>query len=123
MATVQVVKKPSYRPWRMDDALGIIRDFQPRVRPLGYHIVLGGGVLNKGQSDKDLDLYFLPLDYGATASADARRDRLVTLLKSYWEESHGIGFSKQDPCYPPCKIFARRHTFLVEGWRIDVFVA
>lgn len=44
----------------MDSALKVIRTMQPYVRQFNYHLALGGGVLNVGESDKDLDLYCIP---------------------------------------------------------------
>lgn len=48
--------------WTLDEALEIIRELQPQLREMGYHCLLGGGVLNTGVSDKDLDLFFIPLN-------------------------------------------------------------
>lgn len=47
--------------WILEDALRLVRDIQPGTRKYQYHLCLGGGVLNNGQSKKDLDLYFLPM--------------------------------------------------------------
>lgn len=49
------------KPWKIEDGLKLIRALQSRVTEFGYHITLGGSVLNDGVSDRDLDLYFLPL--------------------------------------------------------------
>lgn len=43
--------------WTLEQALVIIRLLQPKVYSMGWHLCLGGGVLNKGVSNKDLDLY------------------------------------------------------------------
>lgn len=48
--------------WTMPEALGLIRKLQPEVKKFGYHLTLGGGVLNKGESDKDLDIYLITMD-------------------------------------------------------------
>lgn len=48
--------------WTFKDAQELIVGLQPEAKKHGYHVALGGGVLNKGESTKDLDLYFLPLD-------------------------------------------------------------
>lgn len=56
--------KPRYLPrhtWYLADALLLVRELQALARPKGYHIALGGGVLNHGYSDKDLDIYVLPV--------------------------------------------------------------
>lgn len=47
--------------WYLADAQLLVRRLQAIAWPLGYHVALGGGVLNHGYSDKDLDLYILPI--------------------------------------------------------------
>lgn len=48
--------------WTYEQAHKVILKLQQDSRSFGYHLCLGGGVLNHGASSKDLDLYFLPLD-------------------------------------------------------------
>lgn len=48
--------------WNLQLALEHIRLMQPQLRAMGWHVCLGGGVLNVGFSDNDLDLYFIPLE-------------------------------------------------------------
>ena len=48
--------------WTYEQAHKVILKLQQDSRSFGYHLCLGGGVLNHGASGKDLDLYFLPLD-------------------------------------------------------------
>lgn len=48
--------------WTFYQATELIRELQPSIRELNYHICLGGGVLNRGYSKKDLDLWFIPLN-------------------------------------------------------------
>lgn len=47
--------------WYLCDAQLLIRQLQEVAWPLGWHIALGGGVLNHGYSDKDVDIYALPI--------------------------------------------------------------
>lgn len=47
--------------WYRSDADALIRNIQATVWPLGWHVALGGGVLNHGYSNNDLDLYLLPI--------------------------------------------------------------
>ena len=42
--------------WYLDEALGLIRELQPNVFKFGYHLALGGSVLNVGLSVNDLDI-------------------------------------------------------------------
>lgn len=73
--------------WLLDDALGVIRALQPQTRQFGYHLCLGGGVLNKGESEKDLDLYFLPMNQ---KDLKADGDGMLQHLKSLWGESEDV---------------------------------
>ncbi len=50
---------PTSPTWTLEEALILVRALQPTAWQYGYHLCLGGGVLNKGVSSKDLDLYFL----------------------------------------------------------------
>lgn len=57
--------------WTLSEGLEVVRGIQQPIRAYGYHVAIGGGVVNKGQSDKDLDLYFLPMNGASTPPADA----------------------------------------------------
>lgn len=75
--------------WELNYALPLIRGLQTSIKPLGYHVALGGGVLNKGESDKDLDLYFIPLnnkDIKCIGSA-----KLISYLEQFWGPAEIIG--------------------------------
>lgn len=54
--------KPKNPVWTLDSALPVIRELQFKALQCGYHLALGGGVLNKGQSFNDLDIYALTMD-------------------------------------------------------------
>lgn len=47
--------------WYLPDAQLLVRELQAKLWPVGWHVALGGGVLNHGYSDKDVDLYVLPI--------------------------------------------------------------
>lgn len=66
--------------WTLDEAISLIRGLQPECRKFSYHLCLGGGVLNKGQSKHDLDLYFLPMG----KKEDIKAEGLVRWLESLW---------------------------------------
>jgi hypothetical protein len=42
--------------WLLDDALNLFRMLQDRAKSYGYCLAIGGGVVNKGWSDNDLDI-------------------------------------------------------------------
>ncbi len=67
---------PRHR-WYLADAQLLVRKLQAIAWPNGWHIALGGGVLNHGYSDKDLDLYALPI-YNQPGTAD--EDHLLCLM-------------------------------------------
>ena len=99
--------------WTLEDGLDIIRAIQPDTRKFGYHVCLGGGVLNKGSSHKDLDLYFLPM-----GGPKSNPGGLVKWLESMWSTSTEIG-NGDYPAEPP---YLHRLKFQYGELRIDVFV-
>ncbi len=106
--------EPEIKWWFLDDALKLIRRLQPEVRPLGYHIALGGGVLNIGRSKKDLDLYFLPL-----VDEQHHEGKLIILLHEKWGEGSPIGSVSQEPR----SMYSYKMLFTLPKGRIDVFIA
>ena len=77
------------QPWKIEEGLKLIRALQGRVKEFGYHIALGGGVLNTGTSEKDLDLYFLPFNNPNIAKEDT--DGLLDWLTKLWGDPKPIG--------------------------------
>ena len=65
--------------WTLAEAQTLIRDLQPKVHALDYHVTLGGGVLNSGASEKDLDLFFIPKNGYPSAPR-----KIVDLLCEEW---------------------------------------
>lgn len=81
--------------WSLDDALKLARALQPETRKYGYHLTVGGGVLNKGYSDKDLDLYFLPMHNEAVFPKVSPSD-LLDWLASMWGKYTSLGDEYKD---------------------------
>ena len=103
--------------WSLSEGLEVVRELQPYTRRYNYHLTLGGGVLNRGMSDKDLDLFFLPMDNGY----DTHAKQLLWFLQrrfgpgeSIWTDYSGDGSS----CYSHKFKFVSDET----GRRIDVFI-
>jgi hypothetical protein len=73
--------------WELKDGLDLVRAIQSRTREFGYHVALGGGVLNRGGSDKDIDLYFHPM-----CNPDLKEDSagLMNFLMSIWGKAEDI---------------------------------
>jgi hypothetical protein len=74
--------------WTLKDALELIKILQPESRKFGFHLTLGGGVLNKGESTKDLDLYFISL---VNKNNPHKTEELVEWLTSLWGKPSKIG--------------------------------
>ena len=101
--------------WTLEQGLAVVRELQPRSRGFNYHVALGGGVLNNGSSDKDLDVYFLPLDNGDVMDPAG----LLQWLSTVWGEWEPI----QNEHYVGSNNYSRKVKFLTtDGERIDVFV-
>lgn len=102
--------------WLLDEALVLVQLLQPQSRIYGYHLAMGGGVLNTGYSCKDLDLYFLPLD-----NVDDTPD--VEGLKRWLEGVFGTSEPISDPEYGgETSAYAAKWKFVNMGKRVDVFV-
>lgn len=109
--------------WTLDGSLAVARAIQPMLKVLGYHVALAGGNLNKGYSEKDLDLVFLPL----TNDKAPELEPLMALLRSLFgktqdEEMADDGYvaSHTPNPYTP---FRCQRSFRNKGKRIDVFIA
>lgn len=72
--------------WTLSDALDVIRPLQFKALQYGYHLALGGGVLNKGESANDLDLIVMPLD-----QRPCNREKFLAVAAKYLGESTEIG--------------------------------
>ena len=99
--------------WTLTEALALIRDLQSQLKPLHYHVALGGGVLNKGTSQKDLDLYLLRFDN----ADDGEAAPLLDLLSTKWGPAKAIGEAHYESANWRHKLW-----FSLLGRRIDVFV-
>lgn len=105
--------------WTYEDAHNVITALQEETREFLYHVVLGGGVLNNGESYKDLDLVFLPLIHEGRPDAAGMFER----LQEYFGEGEAI--SKGE--YPEESAegvdpYAYRWKFLFDNRRIDAFI-
>lgn len=107
--------------WDIDSGLLVVRMIQQDVRQYGYHVTIGGGVVNNGFSNKDLDLYFLPM--GGFNPNDRRNPNgLIEYLEGLWGSSQSLGkgdahYSKVTGAYRrTCKFFRNKQE------RIDCFI-
>jgi hypothetical protein len=102
--------------WTLEQGLKIARALQNASRDFGYHLTLGGGVLNNGKSDKDLDLYFLP--FGGNRKSDP--EGLVKLLEKLWGPYDDIMYSEE--YRQACKYYEKAIKIWRNDQRIDAFI-
>ena len=105
--------------WTLAEALALIRVLQPDIRRFNYHLCLGGGVLNKGWSAHDLDLYFMPMGAPGKPINPTGLEKWLTEL---WGNPAPIG----DPQYEDDEdegLYVRKLKYDYCGLRIDVFIA
>lgn len=100
--------------WTFEEAMEAVTALQEETREFGYHLALGGGVLNNGQSDKDLDLYFLSLDDEGPID---KRGMLARL-----EEYFGPSEELSDPAYGGSTHYTYKVKFEFDNRRIDAFI-
>ena len=73
--------------WTLDEGISLVRGLQDGTRKFGYHLCIGGGVVNKGRSNKDVDLFFLPLD---NDKDKPNPDGILKWLEEMWGESENL---------------------------------
>ena len=66
--------------WTSNGAKPVINWAQLASRIHGYHVCLGGSVLNNGKSEKDLDLYFLPMNADSPVDPVGMKSWIETAL-------------------------------------------
>lgn len=98
------------------------------TRQFGYHLALGGGVLNTGESKKDLDLYFLPMG-GFDNKKQHNPDKMLKALEAIWGpgesiQKSGYGYNKATMSfYSHAVIFTRLGGIKQDiKQRIDCFI-
>lgn len=99
--------------WTLDQGVELVRKIQPDIHKLKYHVALAGGVLNKGCSDKDIDLVFVPL---TNENVPVLGDLVNYLYQAFGTPKDNV----TDPV--PCVSLRYQASYLLEHQRIDVFV-
>lgn len=106
--------------WTLQKALTLIRDIQPTVHELGYHVTLGGGVLNNGESKKDLDIFILRKNNVTRVSSHDVVSKVMQLLDGRWSPL------RDSPDYGPDADFHMKEAYQRKAdgayGRIDLFV-
>lgn len=111
--------------WGLSGALEVIRLIQPVVKTFDYHVLLGGGVLNRGFSEHDLDLYFIPFSEQKRPRSVGLRDYLETVLGTeYTLGGPDVRSEDISKAYPDEPTWVNgRFTYRQGSVRTDVFIA
>lgn len=107
--------------WDLEGGVAVVRALQQPSRTYGYHVAIGGGVVNAGRSDKDLDLYFLPMG-GFNKEKDVLNpDGLLTTLERFWGPAEKLSKEYEGvvSTYKHAVKFVRNGT---KAQRIDCFI-
>lgn len=106
--------------WYLGDAQMIIRELQKILWPIGWHVCLGGGVLNHGYSANDLDLYVLPIYRdGVKTELDA-----LTAVNGYFtsDGTYDENGDVKSTCDVEHECFAYCQRYTNPGKSVEVFV-
>jgi hypothetical protein len=101
--------------WSLDNALELVREIQPQLHARKYHVAMGGGVLNKGFSEKDLDLYIFPFD-------NSEIPPILSFLVEQWGEWAPLWATDSPEDYPADNNFGLKVKFQMKFGRIDAFI-
>lgn len=103
--------------WTLEEGLGFVRQIQDASRLFGYHVTLGGGVLNTGSSEHDLDVYMLPMGGFNIDKTKSDPKAMIKWMEKFLGAATPLGkeYSGTKPVYATtCK-------FIVNDKRIDCF--
>lgn len=107
------------RQWLLEDGVALIQALEPGVRKsFNYCTALGGSVLHKGSSFKDLDIILLPIEDDTPNNEEA----LITYLeKEYFAKPAIIGAEGEEK-YGPSKTRSVYKGIGATGRAIDFFI-
>lgn len=100
----------------LEQALPVVRDIETKLIPLGAHCALGGSVLHRGESHKDLDIFVYPRNCEQTQTPE----QLIKILEHLFPTGRDV----TDNNYPTGRLrFVVMHPMSEEiQWKIEFFV-
>jgi hypothetical protein len=96
--------------WDLEQGLRVVRALQATTREYNYHLTIGGGVINNGQSNKDLDLYFLPMGGFPNSESKPDPDGMLRCLMRLWGEAVPLANLNTEQYGPSCYKHAVKFT-------------
>ncbi len=97
--------------WTLKEGIELARKFEAAIIPVGYHCALGGSVLHRGWSGKDLDIFVYPHKSVAGKNSRYPAKNALTVL--------GVSFCKNSASHHDDEKLVIAGSF--EGKRIDFF--
>lgn len=107
-------KKSNNPPWTLEEAIPVLRAIEEAIIPLGYHCAIGGSVLHKGRSEKDLDVFVYPHDADKTLTPEEILGALDAPL-------NGLCAGRCNPDYRPRDCKEVYWSYNGDNRRIDFF--
>lgn len=106
--------------WYLADGIQLVAALQPATRKFGYHVTIGGGVVNNGYSEKDLDLFFLPMGGFNADEDESDPNGMLNYLEGIWGNSTPI--KKEYFLEVEDMLYQAAVKFFIGKQRIDVFI-
>lgn len=82
--------------WTLEEAVTISRRIEDILIPLGYHCSLGGSVLHKGTSSKDVDIFVYPHDSQNLRNEDDLMFEIFSKLRGNYYGDCDDQYQKRD---------------------------
>lgn len=100
----------------LEQALPVIRDIETKLIPHGAHCALGGSVLHRGESEKDLDIFVYPRN----CETPRTPEELIGILKHLFPAGRDV----TNDNYPTDRLrFVVRRLISADViWKIEFFV-
>lgn len=100
----------------LEQALPVIRDIETKLIPHGAHCALGGSVLHRGESEKDLDIFVYPRN----CEEPKTPEQLLELLQHLFPTGRDL----TNDAYPSDRLrFVVMHPMSAEvAWKIEFFI-
>lgn len=100
--------------WDLEQGITVARRIEEALIPLGYHCALGGSVLHKGSSDKDLDIFIYPHN----AEVVLPEGDILTVIANH---IGGLAYGRCNPEYVERDAKEVWWSYAANNYRIDFF--
>lgn len=102
--------------WTLESGISFIRSMEEIANQYNYHLTLGGSVLHRGESNKDLDIYAMPFHNDKLCDESS----LLTAFMAYATHCEPAFYSEKPQIVRADNLFILRDS--LRNLRIDLFV-